>query len=305
MTETEKTDFSVFWTDSSHRSLAKRRLLFEQFLNLKSEDKPMAACHLLSSTYKDLREAVLEYSTSDVVSESQWKTCLETCLNDSKFRQNMDWCQCALILMQRMDGQLPEQLLSFCQAMLDADDIDVRYQAFCLAELSCTTDDSYISRVRAWLEDEDEDFRIVAVQALARLKPDWSLEMLEKRASVSFGVEAFHILLSQIRLCASEHRKPFIEKLISYVGDERFAFASIQALAQYGDESAIPALLKVAKSILGEPTIRVAAAGAAAKLGSEKGRKILLKFATSGHGNPKYAEELLDALDGKSQPIKD
>jgi hypothetical protein len=297
---TKADELTRFYQEASERSLSKRRLLFEQFLDLNPESQPMAANILLTSAYKDMREAVLEYCTSDVVSSVLWQTCIEACLDDAKFTQNMMWCQCVLVLMQRIEGELSDKLSHFCRQMLDASDVDVRYQAFCLAELACTNDADYVSRVRVWAEDSDEDFRIVAIQAIARLQPEWGMEVLERRASVSFGVEAFHILLTQIRLSSAEDRERFIEKLIPYVGDERFSFAAIQTLSEYGNERAVPALLKVAKSFLSEPTVRVAAAGAAAKLGSEKGRKILLKFATSGHGNPKYAEELLDALDGKA-----
>ena len=296
-----KKDLSAFSCSDALRSLSKRRELFEAFLNLDSADQPEAACLLLCSSHKDLREAVLDFCSSDVLASKLWQNCIVSHLNDAKFTQNAHWVQCALVLMQRMEGPLSDDMKAFCQRMMDSEDSDVRYQAFCLAELGLMTDSAYLDRVRGWLEDSDEDFRIVAIQALGRLSPEWALEALASRASKAFGVEAFHIVLTQIRLCPIDRRGAFIDRLVSYVGDDRFSFAAIQALSEYGDERAIPVLLKVAKSFLGEPTTKVAAAGAAAKLGSEKGRKILLKFATSGHGNPKYAEQLLDALDGKCQ----
>ncbi len=286
---------------ASHRSLSKRRSAFERFLALSDSEQPEVALMLLALSDKDVLEAVLEHCTREVVSTDNWRHCLENKLQDANLSQNPDWNQAVLVILQRYEGEYEPSFSAFCEKQLDSDDADVRYQAYCLSEMRNAEGEAYLARVRRWIEDKDEDFRIVSIQALARLKPDWAMEVLKDRASKSFGLEAFHVLLTQIRLCLDSQRGEFVAKLIPYVRDERYSFAAIQALSEYGNADAIPALLGVASRFWAEPTIRVAAAGAAAKLGSEKGRKILLKFATSGHGNPKYAEQLLDALDGKDQ----
>ena len=205
-------------------------------------------------------------------------------------------CQALLVFMQRLSGDLEDELMSFGLKCLDHTDIDVRYQAFCLCELRECDTPEYLERVKGWLESRDEDFRIVAIQSLARLRPEWAEKALEERAHHAFGVEAFHILLTQIRICPVERRESFAAQLIPYLKNERFAFAAVQALGEYGNSSATAELLDVAQSFMAEPTLRVAAAYAAARLGSEEGKKWLKKFSSSRHGNPSYAKELLDAL---------
>ncbi len=278
-------------------SFAKQQQIFDQYLKLKGPDKCLAALALFQTPYHDLFEAVLDTCTEDWVDSDEWQECLKSAIGDDRWQNNNRVAQAILILLQRMESSLKPEFTAFYRKCLDSSDNDVRYQAFCLAELQEENSEDYLERIKKWIQSDDEDFRIVSIQALERLKPEWAAATLKKRAEKAVGVEAFHIVLAQLRVNGSSEREELTLKLMQFVDDDRYSFAAIRALAQYGTKTAVPALLNVARSFLAEPTLRVAAAGAAAKLGSDTGMQILLKFSQSRHGNPKYASELLSEIE--------
>lgn len=283
---------SDFTAACCSRSLSARRQAFCDFLEQETSVQCKAAMILLKSEYRDLHEAILNYCSEDVVSDMHWRAALKNAISDENTLKCRELCQGLLVIYQRLPEFDPE-VSAFCQKCLEHEDADVRYQAYCLAELHEISSDEYLDCVRMFLESSDEDMRIISIQALARLKPEWAMKKLDERAEMATGVEAFHILLSQIHLCDEKSRPLFAQKLAVCVENERFAFAAVQALYEFGDESVVPTLLRYARSILSEPTTRIAAAAAAAKLGSQEGIKILQKFASSRHGNPNYAQEQL------------
>ena len=284
-------------------SLEKRREAFDQYLKANDDLKIQYIWTFLDAPYRDIREAVIDSCTSEQLNTSSWKSAIVSKISEPHERLSVNVRQALLIFIQRLEGELDPQIVQFYTEALDDPDADVQYQAFVLAELHEEKSPAYIDRLKQWIDSNDPDFRIVAIQALARLNPDWAFKTLEQKLNQSVGEEAFQILLTMIRICPDQERMPALaHQLIKYAIDDRFAFPAIQAIAEHGTKDEIPDLLSIAKSILGEPTIRVAAAGAAAKLGSEDGRALLVKFSNSRHGNPKYAAELLEELKDPQQP---
>lgn len=281
---------------AAHASSASvRRRAFGQFMGLHADEQPGIALIFLGSEHRDLREAVLDYCSEDVVASKAWTEALKNAVSNDKIASNALLCQGLLVIFQRL-SKLEDEFVAFYHKCLKHTDADVLYQAYCLAELREETSCEYHDFVKTNIHSEDEDMRIISIQALARLKPDWAIDALKKCAETAVGVEAFHILLSQIHICPPEMRPEFAQKIAFYIENERFAFAAVQALYEFGDASVVPALIRYARSVLSEPTTRIAAAAAAAKLGSKDGIKILKKFASSRHGNPSYAKEQLEKL---------
>ena len=288
---------------SSSTSLEKRREAFELFLKADGDAQKQLVWDLLDAPYRDIREAVIEFCSPERINDEAWKSCLLNKISSADDNLSANIRQALLIFIQRLDGALDDAFVQFNAKALDDADNDVRYQAFVLAELQKDSSESYLMHLEKWIDSNDADFRIVAIQALARLNPPWAFEKLSKKYKQTSGEEAFHILLTLLKICPDSARIPeFAHQLADYAIDDRFAFPAIQALSHYGTDEEIPKLLEIAKSLLAEPTIRVAAAGAAAALGSDDGKALLQKFSKSRHGNPKYAEELLEELAHKSQP---
>ncbi len=277
------------------RSSDERWRAFDRFQSLEGKAQSDAGFELLETSNRELRDAVLSYCTQDILTTEPWQKSLSGRIDDSRTYDCVYLCQSVLVLLQRIDG-IEASWLEFGRRCLEHKDMDVRYQAFCLLELHNESSDAYVERVKAWLESEDEDFRIVSIQALSRLRPSWALMALEERARYAFGVESFHILLTQIRICPAEKRVDYVPQLMRYLENDRFSFAAVQALSEYGNSTCIGELVAIAKGFMTEPTLKVAAAAAAAKLGSEEGIKLLEKFSKSRHGNPSYASELLANL---------
>ncbi len=271
-----------------------RRMAFEQSLRLTGKQRFDCVVAMLAAPYKDIREAILDScSEQDIRS---WKPNLIEFLKSFVPQEHTLQTQGILVLMQRLDEDFPTEFIEFYQKCLKIQDPDIQYQAFCLAELREESTPDYLNDVRSFLHSDDVDFRIVAIQALTRLKPDFAFAEIEKRSQSANSLEAFHILLALIRLGNCEQRTTHVVKLSQYLEDERYCFAAAQCIFDYGIQDNIPALLQVAKSFFAEPTNRVIAAAAAAKLGSDEGKSLLQKFSQSRHGNPNYARELLEKL---------
>ena len=275
-------------------SKEQRRLAFEQSLLLTGKERFNCVVAMLATPYKDIREAILDSCTSlDLLS---WKPDLIEFLKSFQPQDHTLQTQGILVLMQRLDEDFPPEFIEFYKKCLKLQDPDIRYQAFCLAELREESSQDYLDTVRSFLHSDDEDCRIVAIQALTRLKPDFAFSEIEQLAQSAANLEAFHSLLALIRLGNCEQRTTHVVKLSQYLEDERYCFVAAQCMFDYGTQENIPALLQVAKSFFAEPTNRVMAAAAAAKLGSDEGKSLLQKFSQSRHGNPNYARELLEKL---------
>ena len=293
-------NIQMFQVLAHSASMEKRIQAVERLDALPDDEHFSCAVILLNSPYHDLWEAALETCSSERVSSDAWRGSLDKYLDKNLDEIPAKVQQALVICIRRMDGDLSNRIKTFCQKCLESDDLDVRYQAFCLAEIQEECSEAYSEFVRKALESKDSDFRIIAIQAIQRLRPDWGLDALRKRSIIAYGEEAFHLVLAQMSFDLDDELRSQLEtQLITAISDSRYAFPAIQAVVRYHVEDAVPALLRQAKSFFTEPTIRVASAGAAAKLGSAEGRKLLVKFATSDHGNPDYANELLESLKKK------
>ena len=297
MDKEDSTNHQLFQVLAHSPSLEKRLQAVESLDSLNDDEHFSCAMILLDSPYHDLWEAALETCTPERVSSAKWQEKLPEYIKTQKGKMSSKVQQALVICIRRMECDLTFELLQFCHDCLESEDADVQYQAFCLAELREESSERYLEFVKKAIESKDVDFRIIAIQAIQRLHPDWSLDVLCKRAITAYGDEAFHLVLAQMSLNPDDElRKQLESQLITAISDSRYAFPAIQAAVKYHVSDAIPALMKQAKSFFSEPTIRVASAGAAAALGSKDGRKLLVKFATSNHGNPEYANEWLEKL---------
>ena len=280
--------------DITNPSLQARRQLFEKSLKLAGKQRFDCVVAMLATPYKDLREAVLDSCSDNEV--QNWENDFIDLFKSFDPNENELQTQAILVLLQRLKGKLCQPLANFCHECLKSQHPDVQYQAFCLAELQEETSDKYLDAVRKFLHSNDEDIRIVAIQALDRLKPNWAYNEIVQLSQNARELEAFHALLALVHLSSEEQRKAHVLKMSQYLQQERYCFVAIQCLFEYGVSENIDALIQVAKNFFGEPTSRVAAAAAAARLGSEEGKKLLQKFSQSRHGNPNYARELIEKL---------
>ena len=286
----ETFDFSAAANANSRKARAQA---LDAFIACDAQTKGKIALELLQTPYKDLSEAVLQACTSDIVNTEPFRSAILEALPGTKASDNLNYRQLFLVLLQRLEKPLERPLAEFCLQELQASSNDIRYQAFCVAELNNETSAEYKDFVRSALDDSDEDIRIVAIQAIERLNPDWGLNALQKRTDKAMGTEACHLFFTLLKICPDNARAQFEEKLLPFLNDDRFSFAVMQVLAEHGTPEAIPHVLPIAKSFFTEPTIRVAAAYTAAKLGSDEGMSILKKLSESRHGNPTYAQMLL------------
>ncbi|MBQ9244322.1 MAG: hypothetical protein IJ165_14080 [Proteobacteria bacterium] len=268
----------------------------EAFLAIHDQSKGDAALKLLQTPYKDLSEAILQACTSDIVNTDSFRNALIAALPEVKSSENDNYRQLFLVLLQRLEKPLERSLADFCLEALHAKSNDVRYQAFCVAELNNESSPDYIDFVRTSLNDGDEDIRIVAIQAVERLRPEWGTSALSQRAGKAIDTEACHLFITLLKICTEAERPLYSEKLLPYLEDDRFSFTTLQVLAERGTADAVPHILPIAKSFFSEPTVRVTAAFTAAKLGSDEGMNILKKLSESRHGNPTYAKQLLAEL---------
>jgi len=252
---------------------------------------------LLGSEYRDVREGVLALCSVETLKEPGFREHLVAWVSDGEVFEPLVR-QGLLVLISRLEGALEDALAAYYRRCFDDVDGDVRYQAFWVAELRNEEGEDYLTRVRAGTKSKDEDLRILASQAICRLRPSWGEEALAEQARYALGLEAFHVLLARLTLGDAVLRLSLEPSLLAYLGDERFVYPAILALRDYGTEACVEGLLRVAGSFLAEPTVRVAAAEAAARHGSEKGRSLLVAFSNKRGGNPSYAAEALLALDG-------
>ena len=286
-------DFSAAANASSRKTRAQA---LDAFFTCEAQTKGEIALELLQTSYKDLSEAVLQACTSDIVNTEPFRKALLDALPRTKSSDNTNYRQLFLVLLQRLEKPLERPLAEFCLQELQSKSGDIRYQAFCVAELNNETSAEYLDFVQSALEDSDEDIRIVAIQAVERLTPEWGLKALKKRTDKAMGTEACHLFFTLLKICPEEDRTEYEQKLLPFLNDDRFSFAVMQVLAEHGTPDALPHVLPIAKSFFTEPTIRVAAAYTAAKLGSDEGMNILKKLSESRHGNPTYAQMLLAEL---------
>lgn len=294
-------DLEAWAKRASNGSASVRAQAIEDWSALEGEAQAEIAVVLLGAPYKEVREAVLEYAQSEVVSQASWRRVWEKGLQTASGNDLL--CANMLVVMGRM-VPLSERMARFVRERFSSADGDVRYQAFCAAEYQEMTDEAYVAQVRKWLEDSDEDMRIVAVQAITRLKPEWGEAALTARYGHARGMESFLIRMALVRMTSGVAHDGYAAQLLRDVRDDRYSFAAIEAIGTFGRPEnsalvaeAIAVLLKVARRIWEEPTVRVAAAAAAARLGAKDGAAMLKKFASSRHGNPMYARMLADTIE--------
>ncbi|MCL2325532.1 MAG: hypothetical protein FWC40_03375 [Proteobacteria bacterium] len=289
-------DESVLLSALSHGSASRRASGLEVLCGLGSSAFQSLVLRLLGSEYRDVREGLLALCSVETLKEPGFREHLVAWVGDEEVdplvRQGL------LVLISRLEGTLEDALTAYYRRCFDDADADVRYQAFWVAELRNEEGEDYLARVRAGTSSKDEDLRILASQAICRLRPSWAEEVLTEQARYALGVEAFHVLLARLSLGDAALRLSLEPSLVAYLNDERFVYPAVLALRDYGSEACIEGLLRVAGSFLAEPTVRVAAAEAAARHGSEKGRSLLVAFSNKRSGNPSYAAEALLALDG-------
>lgn len=276
---------------------------YEVFLLASPQKQPDIAIALFHTPYTDLREAVLSQCHAATVSAPLWYAAIEKAVQDPGTVRNPECCQSILVLMQRFDGvSASPEMLAFARAMLNGENSDVAYQAFCLLEYARCVDEKYVDYVRQCLDSDDEDFRIVAIQAAVRLRPGWGFDAVNALLEKSRGLERFHAKLACVKLCPDARRRQFADALLEDIGDARFSFAAMELIAQYASAVAVEPLLRLAKSFFGEPTLKVMAAFAAASLGSKEARALLEKFARAKKGNPGFASQCLQKLDAPKTP---
>lgn len=305
---------------ASSSSAAQRRAALETWVDMDRSDLIEVALELIGSPYRDVREDVVsfcceEYSNDRGVAEILCDYISKHANDISTYAK-----ESLLIWLASVASYLTPEVKSFVGRCFDDADDEIRYRAFCLAEYAEESSEAYWARVEQWLGDEDEDFRIVAVQAIERRvlqsgapADEGLLTRLESQLSRASDTEGFHIRLALLRLCAASERAAAVRRIIGDIEDARFSYPAIDAVMKYGSKAeyygmddagegnatriaAIEALLRVSRGIFGEPTVRTIAAATAAQLGSAAGRELLESFSRSRRGNASYAQELLSSL---------
>lgn len=290
-------------TLSEHPSASRRRQALDALFDMQGTEQVRLAFKLLKSPHRDIRDGVLDLaSAQQLTSDKVWKEILiEEVKNHTLIAQDELWRQNLLVLISRLDRDLPEALVAFYRSHLDDESLDVCYQALCIAELQAEEGEAYLEHLKKYARSDDEDLRIVSTQGIGRLKPVWAEEELIEMARFANGQEAFHILLARLSLRNEDKKAELIEELKGYLKDDRYTFPSILALKNHGSKADAEALIDLAQSFFGEPTLKVMAAEAAAYLGEPEGLKLLENFAKSKRSNPVYASEALEKLRSKSE----
>ena len=282
-------------------SQAQRCRAAEALETMDPDRRAAVSIRLFDSPYKDIREWI--WDNVEAIPPEIWIEAMRQALSAGVGLRQMGVLarQGILVVMQTLACDFPGELDDFARDCLDDEDSDVRYHAFCVAEMRRASGEEYEKRVKSCLECEDVDFRIIAIQAVRRLKPSWGCDAIKARVRYATGLEAFHARLALLHLCTPEERRNCVEALIPDILNDRYAFAAIEAVglfAEYGSPEVIRALMSVAKGFFTEPTVGVAAAAAAARMGSADGLRWLQKCASSDKGNPEYARILLTKLGG-------
>lgn len=310
---------------ASSSSAAQRRAALERWVELDFPQIVEVALQLIASPYRDVREDVVSFCSEEYSENREVAAVL--CEHISRHAEDIsiDVKESLLVWLTSLARFLTPEAVSFVHRCFDDPEAEVRYRAFCVSEYAEDTSEDYWSHVERWLVDEDEDFRIVAVQAVERralhsggqvAESMW--KKLESRLSEASEAEGFHIRLALLRLSPPACRALAVRRIVSDIEDARYSYPAIDAVMRYGSQpqyygmdetgegeatraAAVEALLRVSRSFLGEPTVRTAAAAAAARLGSEVGRALLESFAHSRRANASYARELLGEISGDSR----
>lgn len=283
--------------DANHVSFVTRAHALEKFASLSAESQREKFAALLKSSYKDVREGVLEILDAETLNaDPAWMEAVIE-LVDSDPVHELCLCIGILALLSRFESKLPKRCLEFGEACLDTDNDDLTYQAAYFLETQCDERVSYSRKVIQLLDSPDEEIRIIAVQALTRLRLGEAIELLDNCAQRAVGIEAFHILLARLELGNAEKRGELEPELIRHLWSDKYCYPTVVALKKYGTSNAIQPLLVIANGKWTEPTLRIAAAEAAATLGSVVGIQLLQQFAKKS-GNCAYAKEALKAFEG-------
>ena len=279
---------------ANHPSSQIRQRAILEFASLDFEEQQNFFAELIQSPYKDLREGVLDVLSADVLqSNESWLNVIA-----KHFPENPTTTTLLSIgllsLLARFENVPDSQCLRFAEQCLRSDNADLQYQAIVFLELQNDSNPTYIEALSPLLEAGDEEVRIIAIQAIARLAPPWGATKLATHATHTHGIEGFHTLLARLALGDEAIHRSLEPDLIRSLYQDRFCYPAILALKQYGSDRCIEDLLRIAGSFFGEPTMRIAAADAAAKLGSDEGIRWLRKFAQKS-GNTDYAKQMLSA----------
>ncbi len=284
--------------NANHASASTRARALAAFAKLDDDAQRTLFAALLKSEFKDVREGVLDVLSADKIhADPSWIDAVAA-LTDSD--PDAEWLLCigVLALLARFDQKLPANCLVFGENCLKAQNDDLRYQAACFLEMQEDSSEDYVTAITGLLNSRDEDLRIVAVQALSRLKPTGCAQKLAEHARHALGLEGFHVLLARLEVGSDDERRQLEPELIRQLVDDRFCYPAIVALKKYGSKLAIEPLLRIASSFLGEPTLRISAAEAAAQLGSQEGIVWLNKFAKHS-ANREYAQLALASIENR------
>ena len=277
---------------ANHSSYQVRQQAISAFAALSAEEQQKIFAELLQSSYKDVREGIFDFLSSErLQADHAWLDAIRRQCPESPSQASLLSIG-LLVLLARFEHPSEPSLLAFGEKCLASEDPDLQYQALFFLELHNDDSPAYLEALPNLLGASDEDVRIIAIQAITRLSPAWGAEKLAEHAKHARGQEGFHTLLGRLSLGDDATRKSLEEALIRDLYDDRFCYPAILALKQYGSETSVPHLLRLAGSFLGEPTMRITAADAAAKLGSSEGLVWLQKFAEKS-GNTEYARQLL------------
>lgn len=299
-------------SEVENSSASRRRSALEWWVNLPESESIPLSMRLMGSSYRDVRDDVVEYCIDEFINCELMFDEVAHFIEEKSNSMDENMRQSLLRLMASfpLERVFSPSMTRFYRGCFDAEDGETRYRALCLAEYREDTSSEYAEDLRRWLRDEDEDFRIVSIQGIARLKPSWGREALLERVGSCGSLEAFHLQTALVALSVGEARAPHLRRIVEWVGDSRFTYPAIKLLEHYGTgdawssedrAEAIEALLRVVRGVLGEATVRTVAAGAAAKLGSEEGRRWLEKFSKLRHGNPELAKALLLELGDRNE----
>lgn len=317
--EQNKTDAIIedIVAGASSPSASRRRGALDAWANSDRKTMIGAALRLIASPHRDVRDAVVAFCCEEYPDDEE----ISRILCDYAAEHASDLCpeaaESLLTWLSASARRLTPAVMEWVHRSFYDGNPEIRYRAFCLAEYAEDSSEAYWSHVRASLESDDEDFRIVAAQALARRRartgdaPEaWVLPALEARLPKAGDTEGFHLRLALLRLSDDAGRAAAVKRLIGDIEDARFSYPAIEAVMEcgtgdiYGTDDAkiikreaAEALLRVSRSLFGEPTVRVLAAATAAKLGSASGLALLRKFAAGRRGNPAYARQLLAMFD--------
>jgi hypothetical protein len=129
-------------------SLEKRIQAVEKLEQLPHHEHFLCSTVLFDTPCHDLWEAVLDTCTTERVSSDEWQRSLSDYLNEKKGNLSARVQQSLVICIRRIEGKLSEVFKDFYHQCLQSEDMDVRYQAFCLAELQEESSAEYVEFVK-------------------------------------------------------------------------------------------------------------------------------------------------------------